>query len=74
MLSDAGGVAAGGLRTTGTVQTNAYKEVPVFPIAGGIVREVTRGARRSGETRTEARYDLQHRAGRRAGLVHENAG
>src|SRR5262249_77968 len=30
----------GGLRTTGTVQSNAYKEVPVLPIAGGIVREV----------------------------------
>ena len=29
-----------GLRTTGTVQPNAYKETPVFPIAGGIVREV----------------------------------
>jgi RND family efflux transporter MFP subunit len=32
--------SAGGTRTTGTVQTNAYKEVPVMPIAGGIVREV----------------------------------
>jgi membrane fusion protein, heavy metal efflux system len=31
---------AGGTRTTGTVQSNAYKEVPVMPIAGGIVREV----------------------------------
>src|SRR5262245_1202439 len=30
----------GGLRTTGTVQSNAYKEVPVLPVAGGIVREV----------------------------------
>lgn len=29
-----------GLRTTGTVQPNAYKEVPVLPITGGIVREV----------------------------------
>jgi membrane fusion protein, heavy metal efflux system len=28
------------IRTTGTVQTNAYKEVPVFPIAGGIVRQI----------------------------------
>ncbi|MCI0485732.1 MAG: efflux RND transporter periplasmic adaptor subunit [Blastocatellia bacterium] len=28
------------MRTTGTVQPNAYKETPVFPIAGGIVREV----------------------------------
>lgn len=31
---------AGGMRTTGTVQSNAYKETPVFPIAGGIVRQV----------------------------------
>jgi RND family efflux transporter MFP subunit len=30
----------GGLRTTGTVEPNAYKVVPVLPIAGGIVREV----------------------------------
>lgn len=30
----------GGLRTTGTVQANAYKETPVQPLAGGIVREV----------------------------------
>ncbi len=30
----------GTLRTTGTVQSNAYKETPVFPVAGGIVREV----------------------------------
>ncbi len=30
----------GGLRTTGTVQANAYKEVPILPIAGGVVREV----------------------------------
>lgn len=30
----------GGLRTTGTVQSNAYKEVPILPIAGGITREV----------------------------------
>jgi membrane fusion protein, heavy metal efflux system len=37
---EAGAVLAAGLRTTGTVQTNAYKEVPVLPIAGGIVREV----------------------------------
>jgi RND family efflux transporter MFP subunit len=37
---EAVGVLAAGLRTTGTVQTNAYKEVPVLPIAGGIVREV----------------------------------
>jgi RND family efflux transporter MFP subunit len=29
-----------GIRTTGTVQSNAYKEVPVLPIAGGITREV----------------------------------
>src|SRR5207253_7014616 len=26
--------------TTGTVQSNAYKEVPVFPIAGGIVKQI----------------------------------
>jgi len=30
----------GGLRTTGTVEPNAYKVVPVLPIAGGIVRQV----------------------------------
>jgi RND family efflux transporter MFP subunit len=30
----------GGLRTTGTVEPNAYKEVPVLPVSGGIVREV----------------------------------
>ncbi|MDQ3013191.1 MAG: efflux RND transporter periplasmic adaptor subunit, partial [Acidobacteriota bacterium] len=28
------------LRSTGTVEANAYKETPVLPIAGGIVREV----------------------------------
>jgi RND family efflux transporter MFP subunit len=39
-VGESGAVSAGGLRTTGTVQTNAYKEVPVLPIAGGIVREV----------------------------------
>jgi membrane fusion protein, heavy metal efflux system len=39
-IGESGPVLAGGLRTTGTVQTNAYKEVPVLPIAGGIVREV----------------------------------
>ena len=40
--AQAGGVepAAGGIRTTGIVQANAYKEVPVMPIAGGIVRQV----------------------------------
>jgi len=32
---------AGGLRTTGVVEANSYKEVPVMPITGGIVREVT---------------------------------
>jgi RND family efflux transporter MFP subunit len=31
---------AGGLRTTGTVEPNAYKVTPVTPIAGGVVREV----------------------------------
>lgn len=30
----------GGIRAAGTVQSNAYKEVPVFPIAGGIVRQI----------------------------------
>jgi membrane fusion protein, heavy metal efflux system len=35
------GVIAGGLRTTGTIEPNAYKVVPVMPIAGGIVREVS---------------------------------
>src|SRR5262249_53333633 len=34
------GSAAGGLRTTGAVEANAYKVVPVMPIAGGVVREV----------------------------------
>lgn len=29
-----------GPRTTGTVQSNAYKEVPILPIAGGITRDV----------------------------------
>ncbi|HKQ05641.1 MAG TPA: efflux RND transporter periplasmic adaptor subunit [Blastocatellia bacterium] len=40
--AQAGTVApnAGGLRTTGTVQSNAYRETPVFPIASGIVRQV----------------------------------
>jgi RND family efflux transporter MFP subunit len=33
-------VQAGGLRTTGIVQSNAYKETPVMPVAGGTVREV----------------------------------
>lgn len=31
---------AGGLRTTGTIEANAYKVTPVMPIAGGIVRQV----------------------------------
>src|SRR5262249_23688662 len=31
-----GAVAVPGPRTTGTVQANAYKEVPILPIAGGI--------------------------------------
>jgi len=30
----------GELRTTGTVGSNAYKETPIFPIAGGIVRQI----------------------------------
>jgi RND family efflux transporter MFP subunit len=33
-----GGPAA--VRTTATVQSDAYKETPVFPLVGGIVREV----------------------------------
>jgi RND family efflux transporter MFP subunit len=32
---------ASGLRTTGTVEPNAYKVVPVSPVAGGIVRQVS---------------------------------
>jgi hypothetical protein len=32
---------ASGLRTTGTVEPNAYKVIPVMPIAGGVVREVS---------------------------------
>ena len=32
--------AAPGVRTAGTIQSNAYKEVPVFPIAGGIVKQI----------------------------------
>lgn len=36
----AAAVSTGGLRTTGTVQSNAYKETPVLPLAGGSVREV----------------------------------
>lgn len=36
-----GEIVSAGLRTTGIVQTNAYKEVPVLPIAGGIVRTVS---------------------------------
>ena len=31
---------AGVMRTTGVVQANGYKETPVFPVAGGVVREV----------------------------------
>src|SRR5678815_2298566 len=37
----AGVQSVGGLRTTGTVQSNAYKDVPVFPVAGGIIRDVS---------------------------------
>jgi len=29
-----------GMRTTGTVEANAYKVVPVLPVAGGVVRQV----------------------------------
>ena len=35
------GVSGAGQRTTGTVQSNAYKELPVLPVAGGITREVS---------------------------------
>lgn len=43
VVADQGGMAnagGAGIRTTGTVQSNAYKEVPVFPIAGGIIRQI----------------------------------
>ena len=43
IVAEQTGMPAGGqtgIRTTGTVQSNAYKEVPVFPIAGGIVRQI----------------------------------
>src|SRR5262249_23036672 len=33
--------AASGLRTTGTVESNAYKTVPVLPVVGGIVKQVS---------------------------------
>jgi multidrug efflux pump subunit AcrA (membrane-fusion protein) len=33
-------INASALRTTGTVEPNAYKVVPVMPIAGGIIRQV----------------------------------
>ncbi len=39
--SNAIGNPTNGLRTTGTVQANAYKETPVMPLAGGIVRSVS---------------------------------
>jgi cobalt-zinc-cadmium efflux system membrane fusion protein len=32
--------SSAGIRTTGSVASNSYKEVPVFPIAGGIVKEI----------------------------------
>ena len=32
--------SVGELRTTGTVSSNAYKETQIFPVAGGIVRQV----------------------------------
>jgi RND family efflux transporter MFP subunit len=38
--SVAGGAGGAGIRAAGTVQSNAYKEVPVFPVAGGIVRQI----------------------------------
>jgi RND family efflux transporter MFP subunit len=43
VVTEQPGVPSGGapgLRTTGTVASNAYKEVPVFPIVGGIVRQI----------------------------------
>ncbi len=42
VTEQAGLPAAGstGIRAAGTVQSNAYKEVPVFPVAGGIVRQI----------------------------------
>ncbi len=38
--SAAPAAAGASVRTTGIVQSNAYKEVPVLPVAGGITREV----------------------------------
>lgn len=37
----AGVQLGGGLRTTGTIQSNSYKDVPVFPVAGGIIRDIS---------------------------------
>jgi RND family efflux transporter MFP subunit len=39
--TNAGAAQSGGMRTTGVVQSNGYKETPVFPVAGGVVREVS---------------------------------
>ncbi|HYM00430.1 MAG TPA: efflux RND transporter periplasmic adaptor subunit [Blastocatellia bacterium] len=38
--SEGSRVSGNTFRTTGTVTSNAYKETPVFPIAGGVVKEV----------------------------------
>ena len=38
--ANTGAPAVAGMRTTGVVQSNGYKETPVFPVAGGVVREV----------------------------------
>ena len=40
MQAGASAPTAAGSRTTGTVQSNAYKEVAVNPVSGGITREV----------------------------------
>lgn len=39
-IGGGGATEIAGLRTTGSVTSNAYKETPVFPVAGGIVRQV----------------------------------
>jgi membrane fusion protein, heavy metal efflux system len=41
---ESGQAVTTGVRTTGVVQSNAYKEVPVFAIAGGTMRQVMREA------------------------------
>ena len=39
-VSPGAAIVGEGLRTAGTVEPNAYKQVPVLPITGGIVRDV----------------------------------